>query len=169
MRNLIAMKHGLILSLFVFAGTAATPLPAIARDSLGVYENWAAFRDADVPRCYAIAAPRGANEASGFASVGTWPRNGVRGQLSFRLSRAAKVNSSARLIIGDRSFDLPAFGRNAWASDKGMDAQIIAAMRSASRMTIRATAANGRRFSDRYSLEGAATAMDAAVVGCARQ
>jgi len=161
------MNRACFFSLCMLAGTVGFTTPALARDSLGVYENWAAFRDAGVPRCYAIAAARGGDEPSGFASVGTWPDKSVRGQFHIRLSRAAKDDSSARLTIGKTSFELPARGRNAWASDKGMDAQIIAAIRSANRMTIRATAANGRRFTDRYSLDGAATAMDAAVVGCA--
>ena len=29
--------------------------PLAARDSLGVFGQWGAFRDPDVPRCYAIA------------------------------------------------------------------------------------------------------------------
>jgi len=35
-------------------------------------------------------------------------------------------------------------------------------------MSLSATDRAGRRFSDRYSLDGAATALDAATVGCAR-
>ena len=49
-----------------------------------------------------------------------------------------------------------------------MDAAIVAAMRSAGAMSVSARDAAGRRFTDRYSLAGAATAMDAATVGCAR-
>ena len=49
-----------------------------------------------------------------------------------------------------------------------MDAAIVAAMRSAGSMSISASDSAGHRFTDRYSLEGAATAMDAATVGCAR-
>jgi hypothetical protein len=49
-----------------------------------------------------------------------------------------------------------------------MDAAILAAMRSAPQMTVSARDSRGRRFSDRYILEGAATALDAATVGCAR-
>jgi len=49
-----------------------------------------------------------------------------------------------------------------------MDAAIVAAMRSAGTMSVSATDSAGRRFTDRYSLEGAATALDAATVGCAR-
>jgi hypothetical protein len=49
-----------------------------------------------------------------------------------------------------------------------MDAAIVAAMRSADSMSVTATDRSGHRFTDRYSLRGAATAMDAATVGCAR-
>ena len=35
---------------------ACLAVPAAARDSLGVFGSWGAFRDPQVPRCYAIAA-----------------------------------------------------------------------------------------------------------------
>lgn len=146
---------------------AIATAPLAAKDSLGVYSDWAAFRDADMPRCYAIAQNTGRGSAKGYASVGTWPGQGVRGQVHVRLSRSLSGNANARLAIGTRRFDLIAQGQDAWAADKAMDAAIIAAMRSASRMSVSATASNGRRFTDRYALEGAATAMDAALVGCA--
>ena len=146
----------------------AISAPATARDSLGVYSNWAAFRDDTPSRCYAIANPRGNNASASFASVATWPDKGIRGQLHLRLSRAVGDDGDAVLSIGGEEFALVAKGRNAWASDGRMDAQIVAAMRSASRMSVAARGANGARFSDRYSLTGAATAMDAATVGCAR-
>ncbi|MEO0462174.1 MAG: hypothetical protein AAF127_03530 [Pseudomonadota bacterium] len=139
-----------------------------AKDSLGVYSSWAAFRDPGTPnyagRCYAIAKPHRAADA--FASVGTWPGEGVRGQVHVRLSREAR---SAQLTIGGTRFELVAMGRDAWAADAGRDAAILAAMRSAETMRVTGRTAGGGLFSDRYSLEGAATAMDAAVVGCAGQ
>ena len=144
---------------------AIIAVPLAAKDSLGVYSGWAAFRDAEVPRCYAIAESTG--ETKGYASVGTWPSREVRGQVHVRLSRALSRNANVRLAVGNRRFTLTAEGQDAWAQDKAMDAAIIAAMRSATRMSVSATASNGRRFTDRYALEGAATAMDAALVGCA--
>lgn len=140
--------------------------PASARDSLGVYSNWAAFRDDSPSRCYAIAKPR-SGSAGPFASVATWPDKGLRGQVYFRLSRETGEDAGATLTIGDEKFELVTQGRNAWAANNSADAGIIAAMRSASRMTVAARGSNGARFSDRYSLTGAATAMDASVVGCA--
>jgi len=142
--------------------------PVMARDSLGVYSQWAAFRDADMPRCYAIAAPVSKNKTDAFASIGTWPTQKVRGQFHIRLSQASRNNGQARLTIGNQRFTLTTQGRNAWAKDKAEDAAIIAAMRSANRMSVRARTASGTQITDVYSLDGAATAMDAAIVGCAQ-
>ena len=69
---------------------------------------------------------------------------------------------------GGQRFELTGAGSDAWARDRRMDAAIVAAMRSAATMTVNARDRTGRRFSDSYRLDGAATAMDAATVGCAR-
>ncbi|MEP2549142.1 MAG: invasion associated locus B family protein, partial [Qipengyuania citrea] len=78
-------------------------------------------------------------------------------------------DSSITVAIGGKRFELTGGGGDAWARDRTMDAAIVAAMRSADRMVIRATDTRGRRFSNTYSLAGAATAMDAATLACARR
>ena len=150
----------------------ALAVPLSAKDSLGVFSDWGAFRDPAVPRCYAIAmaAPsRLQRDFEPFATVGTWPRRNLRGQVHFRLSRQLAAGSAITLAIGGKSFRLSGGGGDAWAEDRTMDAAIVAAMRSATRMTIRATDTRGRRFANTYSLAGAATAMDAATLACARR
>ncbi len=145
--------------------------PLAAKDSLGVFDNWAAFRDPGTPRCYAIAKPSSASQRrdySPYASVAIWPRRDIRNQVHIRLSREMADGSAIRLTIGDRSFDLTGGGGDAWAQDDRMDAAIVAAMRSGQRMSVQAQAASGARFTDRYQLAGIATAIDAATVGCAR-
>ena len=151
----------------VIVALAASPLAA--KDSLGVFGEWGAFRDPQVPRCYAIAAADSeARDHAPFASIGTWPRRNVRGQFHVRLSRNLSATPRISLAIGAQRFALAGGGGDAWAKDRTMDAAIVAAMRSAGSMSVTATDNAGRRFTDRYSLEGAATAMDAATVGCAR-
>lgn len=142
--------------------------PLLAKDSLGVYSGWAAFRDDTPQRCYAIAKPSRNGGSAPFASVASWPDRGIRGQLHIRLSRNIRDDSEVTLSMGERSFTLLARGRNAWAQDNRMDAAIIAAMRSATNMRVAARDSDGNRFSDRYDLTGVATAIDAAAVGCAR-
>jgi hypothetical protein len=151
----------------------ALAAPAAAKDSLGVFGQWGAFRDASVPRCYAIAAATenardSRRETAPFATIGTWPRRGIRGQVHLRLSRGVAPGAAISLRLGGRTFALTGAGVDAWAADARMDAAIVAAMRSATSMSVSARDASGRRFTDRYSLDGAATAMDAATVGCAR-
>lgn len=149
----------------------AIAAPLAAKDSLGVYGQWGAFRDAEVPRCYAIAAAeesRNRRDFRPYASVGTWPARNVRAQIHFRLSRELSSTPRLRLAIGGRRFDLTGGGSDAWAANAGEDAAILGAIRGASRMSISAIDSRGNRFTDRYSLEGAATAMDAAQVGCAQ-
>ncbi len=164
MRRLPAL---LILSLLAAS-------PAMARDSLGIFESWGAFRDPGVgqngPRCYAIAQPaaRRGKTSRGFVAVGTWPRQRVRGQLHLRLSRARAPRAPVTLTVGERRFTLVAGQIDAWAPDQRGDAQIVAAMRSASSMSVAGVGADGRGFADSYALRGAATAIDAAALGCAK-
>ncbi len=141
--------------------------PLAARDSLGVYDGWAAFKDARPLRCYAIAKAQGTPPAPAYATVSNWPDRKVRGALHLVMSRAVAEKASVRLVVGDKRFTLVAKNRNAWAKDARDDAAIIAALRSASRMSVSASTPKGSAFTDRYTLTGAATAIDAATVGCA--
>lgn len=157
--------------LFPLSLLVALAAPAAAKDSLGIFGDWGAFRDPAAPRCYAIAKPaasRMQRDYQPYATVGTWPRHNIRGQVHFRLSREINGGRDITLIINDRRFALTGGGGDAWAQDKAMDAAIVAAMRSGARMIVNATDARGQRFSNTYDLAGAATAMDAATVGCAR-
>jgi hypothetical protein len=143
---------------------AAAPLAA--RESLGVYDSWAAFSDANPRRCYAIAKAIGKTPKPAYASISNWPERKVRGAVHLVLSREVAAQASARLVVGNTRFALVAKGRNAWAKDARDDAAIVAALRSAARMSVSASSAKGGTFTDRYALAGVATAMDAATVGC---
>ena len=78
----------------------AVAAPLAAKDDLGVFEHWAAFRDAGVPRCYAISAAEKERKAFlAYADVATWPKQGVRGQVHFRLSR--ELANNPRLSLDD--------------------------------------------------------------------
>ncbi len=88
--------------------------------------------------------------------------------MHFQLSRNARSDSQVTLRVGRQSFRLEAEGNNAWAADPQMDAQIVAAMRGGTEMYVRARDSIARRFTDTYSLDGAATAMDAATLACSR-
>lgn len=154
------------LALLLAIGGAQAP----GRASLGVYESWGAFRDPSPLRCFAIARPAGSGgRGDAFASIATWPREGARNQLHIRLSRARAANARVTLSVGERRFELKAGAADAWAPDSRTDAAIVAAMRDGRSMSVETLGANGAAFADTYALKGAATAIDAAALACARR
>ncbi|GAA0735045.1 hypothetical protein [Sphingomonas japonica] len=156
----------------LLALAAAVPQAAGARDAIGVYDRWGAFRDRSPRRCYAISQPvrtgRGATQAP-FASIGSWPGAGLGNQLHVRLSRERNAGARVTLSIGERRFRLIAGSVDAWSPDAATDRAIVAAMRSGRSMSIETLAQSGRAFADVYALSGAATAIDAAGIACAQR
>jgi hypothetical protein len=161
---MIPARSTLILAVLVAASPAAAqPQP------LGVFGDWGAFRDG--ARCYAIAQPEETFAAQGsqpFASVGQWPgRRG--GQLHIRLSREKRSGSAVLLRVDGRAFQLVGGGREAWAPDARADAEIQAAMRTGLALVVETRSTQGLIMRDLYRLRGAATAIDAAAIACARR
>ena len=158
--------------LSIAALLVALPVAAArAREPLGLFEGWGAFRDARPLRCYAIAEPARAAGAAAwrpFAAVSTWPGAWARAASSTSASAAIKRQGApVRLAIGERRFLLASGEADAWAPDARGDAAIVAAMRGGSSMSVEAIDRRGRPFADTYRLRGAATAIDAAALGCA--
>ncbi len=144
---------------------------AAARDRLGVWNDWGAFRDAAVPRCYAIAMaidqPGQRRQTQPFFTIANWPRRNIHGEVHVRLSREAAAGKPVVIGIDGQKFPALASGFDAWAADRRADAAIIAALRSNGDMTVIAHGRDGRIVRDAYHLTGAASAMDAASLGCA--
>lgn len=148
----------------------AVPAPAQAPESLGVFGTWGAFRGDG--SCYAIAAPHRAPEPEGwrpFVSVAHWPGRGIANQLHVRLSREKREGSAVLLRIDGRVFQLTGGGRDAWAPDARADDAIQDAMRAGIDLTVETRSVRGMPVRDHYRLRGAATAMDAAAIACARR
>lgn len=165
------MKNtGLILAIASVA--SLTSPPAFARDPLGVFGSWGAFRDAAPRRCFAIAAPdptRTEGAWRPFASVADWPDRRVRSQVHIRLRKNRKPDTPVTLAIGPARFTLVAGAADAWAPDARADAAIVRAMRSGEWMIVSAKGEKGGTFVDSYPLRGAATAIDSAIIACARR
>lgn len=159
------MKRAMLAGLILFS------TPAGARDALGIYGQWGAFRDPNPYRCFAIAQParRGQEAWQPFASIAHWPAQRVRGQIHVRLSRERRADAPVTLTIGSQRFQLVAGPVNAWAPNPRVDAAIVAAVRSGEAMTVSSLSVKGATFTDRYQLQGAASAIDAAALGCARR
>ena len=87
------------------------------------------------------------------------PRNG---QFSARLSRLPRPGSTVMLHVGNQRFLLMTQGDMAWSRGPGQEQAIIAAMRVNGGMRVEARSPGGGRIVDRYGLDGAPLAIDAA-------
>lgn len=155
---------------FFFVGflTLAGPV-AETRQSLGIFSAWGAFRQMPSVRCFAMAEPTRSLRPEGwrpFVAITYGPQTRAAGQVYFKLSRQKRVGSAILLRIDDRTFQLAGGGVNAWAPNSAADLQIVRAMRTGVHMTIETRSVRGVRVREYYQLRGAATAIDAAAIGC---
>lgn len=152
---------------------AAALLLAGERATLGIWERWGAFRDSEPARCFAIAQPLlpggRTNRGGAFASVAGVPGAVPRHSVFLRLSRRRGAAAAITLAIGERRFALVGDAVSARAPDAATDRAIVAAMRGAPAMSVSTISVAGQPFADRYPLRGAATAIDAAILGCVGQ
>jgi hypothetical protein len=142
----------------------SAPAPARIVQAVG---QWAAL--ADKGQCRAMARSlrdAAAGQPQAYAAFLFDPPRRQSGTLSVRLSRPARPGASVILTVGDRPFLLKGAGWFAWSRGPAQEAAIIAAARAAGGMRVDARDAAGRRSIDRYLLDGAATAIDAAAAAC---
>ncbi|HYC95718.1 MAG TPA: hypothetical protein VEB39_08495 [Sphingomicrobium sp.] len=85
-----------------------------------------------------------------------------RGQFAARLSRMPRAGATVMLHVGDRPFLLMSQGDMAWSRGPRQEQAIAAAMRTSGGMRIEARSPGGGRIVNRYSLDGAPLAIDAA-------
>lgn len=84
------------------------------------------------------------------------------GQFAARLSKVPRPGASVMLHIGDQPFLLMSQGEMAWSRGPKQEQAIIAAMRVNGGMRVEAREAGGGKIVDRYGLDGAPLAIDAA-------
>ena len=84
------------------------------------------------------------------------------GQFAARLSRAPRAGATIMLHVGDQPFLLMGQGDMAWSRGPRQEQAIIAAMRANGGMRVEARSPGGGRIVDRFVLDGAPLAIDAA-------
>jgi hypothetical protein len=102
-----------------------------------------------------------------IAGFGFAPDGRRWGEFHARLRRMPRAGAAVMLRVDDQPFLLVSRGNEAWSGGPLQEQAIIAALRGASGMSVESRDAAGRRFVDPYSLDGAATAIDAAAAACA--
>lgn len=163
-----APMHKLAGPLLILA--LALPSAAAARGGsvIAAGGTWAAvLRDnrCDAESRIVVRTARG--KAAAIAGFAFAPEQRRWGAFHARLSRTPRAGASVMATIGRSQFLLVSSGVNAWSRDAAQDQAMLDAVRSSSGMKIESRDSAGRRFSDHYALEFAATAIDAAAARCA--
>lgn len=125
--------------------------------------QWAALRQGQT--CEAAARSIGAvrkDRAPARASLSFDAGGPRRGQFAARLSRLPRSGATVMLHIGKQPFLLMGQGDLAWSRGPKQEQAIIAAIRKSGGMRVETLSPGGGRIVDRYSLEGAPLAIDAA-------
>lgn len=154
----------LIIGLALAGASPAQAQPG-RPETLFAKGHWAALRFG--AQCVAEARPLLPSAKRQPAARAGFSFGSGRSEFHARLSRVPRAGSSVMLTVGDQPFLLVARGDWAWSSGARQDQAIIAATRAAQSMKIEARDERGRRFADRYLLDGAPTAIDAAAARCA--
>jgi hypothetical protein len=142
--------------------------PAASQQLLFAGGQWVAFdRGASceaTSRALRIAQKGKVQARAGFAFDSAGPRHG---QFFAQLSRMPRAGSTVILTVGNQPFMLAAGSGWAWSRDPAQEGAIIAAVRATVGMRVDSRDQAGGRFVDRYLLDGAPTAVDAAAARCA--
>ena len=140
----------------------------MAGQVIGVSGSWAAIDRQS--SCEALTrSPYPATRDRGVATAGFrfTPDRRQWGQFHVALSRAPRAGATVMLEVGRQPFLLVSRGQDAWSRGTAQDQAIITALRSAGAMKVSTRAGSGGRFTDRFEVRGAATAIDAAAARCA--
>lgn len=143
---------------------AAIASPAVARENLGVFGDWGAFKDRGA--CYAISAPtRGdfGKRSDPYITVSQFKSPGGEPQIMVAVGASAH---SVSVRAGGQGFKPNVRNDTAWMPDSRGDQAMIKAFQSANSVSVDITTARGNRLTDHYSLVGFGEAWKAALAVC---
>lgn len=167
------MKKLLFLTgLALFYGIAAAK--AAAPTLIGEYDDWTAyyFRDKAGPVCYMASTPKkdeGKYTKRGdiYAVITHRPNEKSFDVVNINAGYTYKPDAKVTIKIGTKTFDrLFVSGDKAWAVSEKVDKEIVAAMKSGSRMVVHGTSSRGSQTKDTYSLAGFTSAYKAITNKC---
>lgn len=159
-------------------GTASV---AVAQDSdnrVAANTDWSVFEGNDPRECWIVSAPKETvNTRDGnvvavrrgdiLLYVFFKPSAGLNGQVVFTGGYPFAGESTVKMEIGGREYDLYVQGENAWPANAEADAQIVAAMRAGSEAVLTARSARGTVTKDSFSLLGFTASLEEAKRRCA--
>ncbi len=110
--------------------------------------------------------PKGANRAPVYFYVSSWPKDGVKTEISVKLGYPIKKDAPSVLTVNAEAFPLFAEGDRAYIGDQTRELKAIEAMKKGSSMTVQAVSEKGTATTDTYSLAGVSQALQKLAANC---
>ncbi len=153
---------------------AAPAQPAAASPSLlGQYGDWGVYmsQNAKTKICFALSQPKERLPANlkrdpAYFFVSTRPGENVKNEVSILVGFPLKEDVETSLQVGSDSYSLYARKDGAWVRNVAEEARLVESLRKGRYLTVKSTSLRGNVTTDRYSLSGAAQALDRAAQEC---
>jgi hypothetical protein len=167
---MISSKPFLALALVI-----AVTVPAQAQSArvLGDFRDWSSYAadDGAGTVCFAMTKPKSteptpAGAGQAYLYVTNRPGEDVVNEFNVVAGYTFQTGSRASVNIGGQGFTLFTQGDAAWLDDSAQAANLAAAIRAGSSMSVTGTDANGTTIVQNYSLSGATAAQQAIGAEC---
>lgn len=141
--------------------------------TIGTFSSWTTFTHGEAASllCFATSQPSKQEPANAkrdpaFIYVSSWPKDGVKTEISVKIGYALRKGSDVTLSVGSTKFKLFANGDRAYVADATEELKLLEAMRKGSTMTVQGTSERGTATTDTYSLAGISQALQALATNC---
>lgn len=139
---------------------------ASAATLVKTYRDWSVFSHEDSSKkiCFAASQPKdstpeGANREGVFFYISSWPKDGVKSEVSVRLGYQIQKGSTVKISVGSENYDLFAKDDKAFVADPTQELKLIDAMKRGNTMKVEATSDSGSETADTFSLMGISAAL----------
>ena len=116
--------------------------------------------------CFAIASPKSGEGSGAHFYVSSWPKEGVRAEVSVKTSVPLKAGAPASIAIDQTFYKAFSKGDRAFVVDATDELKLLDAMKKASTVVVVAQNEKGVVGKDVYSLAGITQAIQAVSSGC---
>ncbi len=162
-----------LLALGAFADAGLAQESETASLKTGAFGDWLVHQNAgDGPKiCFAASQPKTKEPATANRSkivlyVSAWPKDGVKAEFSAKMGYPMSPDSPVSATIDGTDFSLFADADRAYVADAAQEAKLIDAMKTGSKIVLKATSTRGTQTTDTYSLAGFGQAFDAIASAC---
>lgn len=167
----IYLLHAAAAAVALFPGASAVNAQTVSL--AGQSGNWNIYADTADPKklCFIAARPTeslpaGANRSPVYFYVTSWPKDGVRSEISVKLGYPIKAGSEPVISVGADTFKLYIKDDRAFISEPVRELKVIEAMKKGSTLVVKATSERGTETTDTFSLAGVSQALQSLTTSC---